>query len=325
MFSKFAREHNNLEFEISGLKTSMVNALRRTCLNDIKNIGFDVEKCLIKKNTTNLNDEFILHRMSLIPILIPNWQDIDISKFKFSLNVSYNSQKSKNGYVTTDDLKCVRITTEDNVELQEDTSRFFVRDPDPVLITRFPGAVARGSEKPALLVECYLTVGSHQTNASFSPVSVVSAFPLENGNHKFMIESVGLRDPVEIVDTAFNEMITKLRAMKVKLQTSGRVFKGTFDALDFELTGVDHTLGNLIQEYIYDREIDSEKDDVTHISYHQTHPLEHKIILRVGLARKISDFDVYKDIVVAMLSNHIDSLCVDMKRIHDSFVNTQKK
>ena len=60
---------------------------------------------------------------------------------------------------------------------------------------------------------------------------------------------------------------------------------------DIRLTGEDHTCGNLIQAMIYqyvfrdDTYQDNNKKPISYVGYHQPHPLEHYIVLRV----KVSD------------------------------------
>jgi len=311
-FLNFITTHHTLEFDIKDKKTSVVNAIRRTCLNDIENIGFESKNCIVKKNTTNLNDEFLTHRISLVPVLLSDYLNnkIDISKYKFILNVSYESQKKHKGHVTTNDFKLVKI--EDNVENVMSTDKVFVKDPDPVLITRFP-TVTDKSDKPELHIECTLSKGTPEKNALFSPVSIVTAFASSKTTHHFKIESLGLRDPREIVEQSMKNIILKLNSINQKLNL-GTKYDGNFDAVDFPLHNYDHTIGNMLQEFIYNREFESEeKTKLTHISYHQTHPLERKIILRVALAEKKTDFDDYKGTAIAVINKHIESLVKEIR------------
>ena len=70
-------ENGNMTFTLSGVDTSIVNALRRTILADIPVLVFRTtphseNKCNITKNTTKLNDEIIKHRLGCIPICLNN-------------------------------------------------------------------------------------------------------------------------------------------------------------------------------------------------------------------------------------------------------------
>ena len=78
MFTNLTTSTNGrvLKFDVHGLDTSIVNGLRRTIINDIVNISFGYEpqnSITIHENTTALHDEFLAHRISLIPVTIDTW------------------------------------------------------------------------------------------------------------------------------------------------------------------------------------------------------------------------------------------------------------
>ena len=67
-FDNITQNSNVLDFDVVGVDTSVANAIRRSILTNIPNVGFchePEEKCTItvKKNTTALHDEFISHRI----------------------------------------------------------------------------------------------------------------------------------------------------------------------------------------------------------------------------------------------------------------------
>ena len=53
-----------------GLDKSLINGIRRTLLTDIKSIAMDPENMIIEKNTGSLHNEFLKHRISLIPLYV---------------------------------------------------------------------------------------------------------------------------------------------------------------------------------------------------------------------------------------------------------------
>ena len=148
MFSNLStsQDGKELSFKIHGLSPSFVNALRRTILTNIPNIGFgyEPEKTIeIKTNTSGLNDEFIAHRLSLIPVMIDDWMTsrvpVNLDDYTFELNVDQASQAHKSGYVTTDDFKVLK--NDQGVETVLNAADFFPRFAKydtPILITRFP-------------------------------------------------------------------------------------------------------------------------------------------------------------------------------------------
>ena len=77
MFTNLKLDSYNisLSFNINkDVQASFVNALRRVVLSNIPNLGFCYEpekyrSITIKENTTGLHDEFLAHRISLIPVI----------------------------------------------------------------------------------------------------------------------------------------------------------------------------------------------------------------------------------------------------------------
>ena len=73
------QSENNITFDIKGekdkgLNKSIINSLRRVLLSSIPSVGFrtEMENSDIKilKNTTPLHNEFISHRIGMIPLYI---------------------------------------------------------------------------------------------------------------------------------------------------------------------------------------------------------------------------------------------------------------
>ena len=103
---------NTLNFTLSGsdeygLDKSIVNSLRRVLLSEVPCVAFRVEEgtnkdMIIDVNNTSLHNEFILHRLSMIPLYL------DIEEYKnqylFYLNVKHDSPEPFK-FVTTDDIK----------------------------------------------------------------------------------------------------------------------------------------------------------------------------------------------------------------------------
>lgn len=62
------------EFVLSDTDPSMANALRRAMMSDVPTIAIDLVE--IENNTTCLNDEFIAHRLGLIPLVSDRVHDM---------------------------------------------------------------------------------------------------------------------------------------------------------------------------------------------------------------------------------------------------------
>ena len=309
-FSDFESKRNGrtLQFSVTGIKTSMLNGIRRSIINDIPNIGFGYEpknSIIIKENTTALHDEYLSHRISLIPVMIPNWIDspakFDISEYIFNLSVEQKKQDEYHGYVTTDNIEVFRQIGTDKIPV-ENGKDFFPRDyiyDKPILITRFP---SRDSVDQKLNIDFKLIKGTNAENASFSPVSVCVCYEDENDSnkHTFMVESVGIFSPYILVYKGIENLILKCVKIREMIDKIGSKYNGKYKAVEYVVDGESHTFGNMLQEFIYDNEFSNDLlkgNNITHISYHEPHPLENNIIFRIVLNEEeniIDDFEIYK-------------------------------
>ena len=93
---------NSIEFDIKGdsnvgLDKSIINAIRRTLLSSIPCVSFrtdmDQSDIIMEKNNTSLHNEFLLHRVALLPLYI---NPIEYNKqYLFYLNVENVDQPVK--------------------------------------------------------------------------------------------------------------------------------------------------------------------------------------------------------------------------------------
>ena len=79
-----------------GLDKSITNGIRRTLLTDIQSVAFDPDNIKIEKNTGSLHNEFLKHRISLIPLYIdPETYNYSLL---FELKVIMNDDTTMNVY-----------------------------------------------------------------------------------------------------------------------------------------------------------------------------------------------------------------------------------
>lgn len=71
-------DNDNLSFVLSGTDLSMANSLRRTMIAEVPTLA--IETVYITENTTCLNDEFIAHRLGLIPLSSDCVDDFDYTR-----------------------------------------------------------------------------------------------------------------------------------------------------------------------------------------------------------------------------------------------------
>lgn len=122
---------NSIVFDImgnkeKGLNKSIVNSLRRTLLSSIPSVGFRTEmnKTDIKivKNTSPLHNEYILHRIAMIPLYI-NPENYS-RNLLFKLKVTADPEKPVTS-VTSEDFKIYPLKNGfDNDETEIDLNKF---------------------------------------------------------------------------------------------------------------------------------------------------------------------------------------------------------
>jgi DNA-directed RNA polymerase subunit D len=64
--TNYKREGQTISFNISGVEVGMLNAFRRTIIGRVPSMA--VDKVLVYNNSSILNDEFLLHRVGLVPL-----------------------------------------------------------------------------------------------------------------------------------------------------------------------------------------------------------------------------------------------------------------
>lgn len=166
---------------INGHIPALVNSLRRTMISEIPNVGFDTKtqedislnKIRIIENTSALHNEFISHRIGLVPICVYNSGRLNINTVfnkktcqreyhfqwrgevpKFVLNV-VNDETTRESYKVN---RPADLEKDDNI-LIVTTNDFKIKStiekPDPDEVSSFitPDIITLNSEKPSQRVK----------------------------------------------------------------------------------------------------------------------------------------------------------------------------
>ena len=162
-----------LEFEINEIDVSIVNAMRRVILAELKNYGFHFNAYTnsninIITNTSPIHNEFLAHRISLIPIcgtekMIANRE---LDKYKFVLYKENNSNEIID--VTTQDF----VVYDDNNNKIK-TDELFPKNKitnDYILITKLRPKV--GDKNQCVNIECIATIGNPKESICYSAISL---------------------------------------------------------------------------------------------------------------------------------------------------------
>lgn len=104
---------NQIKFSIEGVDCSVSNALRRICIAEVPTLAIDLVEVL--ENSSVLCDEFISHRLGLIPLLSAltkefsfpyEYSDADGGKTEVQFDLHIKSRSDQTYDVTSGDLTC---------------------------------------------------------------------------------------------------------------------------------------------------------------------------------------------------------------------------
>jgi DNA-directed RNA polymerase subunit L len=224
-FSDFRETGNKLEFKITNVDLSVVNSLRRIILSEIPCVAFyfdpyDQENVHIniKVNTGVLHNEFLSHRLSLIPLYFTKDEidTFDPEQYKFVL-------KKKN---TTNDV--ILVTTKDfeifdkeGEKLPEEVrEKLFPKNKitgDYILITKLRPNLYSNEQGEEIDIDCKATVGTAQQHARWCGVSQCAFYntvdPVSSQKaYQEMIKEVSKEEEKKI--TARFEALDKYRHFK---------------------------------------------------------------------------------------------------------------
>lgn len=162
-----------LKFTLENTSASFANSIRRTIISDVETAGFDTEdyntsSVRVIENTSGLHNEFLLHRIGMIPINIVDTSSFDMSKYKFILDIQNTTNVIID--VTTADFEVVNTET----GKREETLDFFPPNRitgENILIVKLKPNPGGKGEKVHLEGTAVVNNGAY--NARFSPTSAV--------------------------------------------------------------------------------------------------------------------------------------------------------
>lgn len=130
----------------------------------------------------------------------------------------------------------------------------------------------------------------------------------------FILETIGTMKPHIVVNTALNVLIQKIDEM-IQSQSTWETTIPEIDmkAIDIHFYNMCHTMGNLIQSYIYFHYlIDKQHHEFEYAGYLKIHPLENHVIFRLAfpetIERQFETTEHYKQAVQDKFKDCIQSL-----------------
>lgn len=170
-----------LTFVVTGMDVATANAVRRTVLTDIPNvaIAFNVEDddgeddVVIHKNVSSLHNEFLGHRISLLPVCLTEDEVADFTPETLRFEIHAKNTGQAPLLVTTRDI--VGYDAEQQVLGTERRNQIFPPNPltrDHILITKLKPNLVQPENGEELSVTFRARVGTARRHARWSPVSL---------------------------------------------------------------------------------------------------------------------------------------------------------
>ena len=179
-----SRYDKKIDFQVHNIDVAIVNAIRRICLAEIPNVAVAFDSyhpaesdVRIITNNSSLHNEFIGHRISLLPIFLDEDEitSYTVDKYKFVINKKNVTNQMVN--VTTDDI----IGFDANNEMLDThlVHQIFPHDNmtgDPIIITKLKPNPYNADMGDELHVEFSARKGIAKHHARWCPVSTCSYF-----------------------------------------------------------------------------------------------------------------------------------------------------
>lgn len=259
-FKLLLNKHRLLKFRIENIDCALANSIRRVILSEIPNVAISFDPYDINmnditfiKNTSSLHNEFLGHRLSMIPInlsekIIEKFEDSEEKDFMYEINVKNNTNEVLK--VTTDDI--VIYDKSMNIVSKKYRDRIFPKNPitkDPILINILKPNNYNTDYGEEMHVQMKTRIDIAKTHARWCPVSTcafLNTVDEELCKHKLekLIENVKDESELKSIKNQFN-YIDKYR----------NFFKNKYDepvSFDFEI----ESECDLSPQYLFIKSID---------------------------------------------------------------------
>lgn len=176
-----SKHTRHAKYRFEDINLSIINSIRRIILSEIPNVAFnfnpyntEINDINIITNTTVLNNEFLGHRISMIPINLPveNIENFNKKAIKYKYVIDKKNTTNHIINVTTEDIM---IYDENNNKLsKEERDEIFPKNDDTqnyILINRLKPDKYNVENGEEMKIEMSSTVDIAKTHARWSPVS----------------------------------------------------------------------------------------------------------------------------------------------------------
>jgi len=335
--SNFKIEDEHLSFEINNnfkdIKISFVNAIRRTIISDIYTYAINEKTITIFENSSMLNNEFLKHRLSLIPIYC-ELENINYDNLVISCKKSNNEENIISVYVNDFIIK----NDNENISISS--------------IFKYPNILfAKLQNNQSISFESKLIRNNLEYGGSaFSPVSacmykfkvddkLVNSITKNMNNdekktfftqdvqraygkneydeplgYDFTLESNGFYEPKTILFFGLEYLIKRLNNVKIEFRNKkskkiSLVYNDENpDIFDFLIDHENETVGNLLSSYL------TYHNNVFYTGFIIEHPLNNNILFRI----KLKENNTLEN-CINLIEECIDNLINIINKIIDEF------
>jgi len=181
---KFEADGNVATFTLADARTGVANAIRRSVSGSIA--CFAIDKITFYENTSAMFDEYIAHRIGLVPITTPTSGYNEKDEILFTLEATGPSTVYSKELVSAD--KEVTVANE-----------------------KIP-LIKLGADQK-IRVECKAIMGVGTKHSKFQP-GFVTYEESEDGSFSFQVESFGQMSPAEMITKAVASVRDELKEVE---------------------------------------------------------------------------------------------------------------
>ena len=315
---------NSLKFEIdnhsNNFKISFTNALRRIILSEINTWAIDEHKIEFIENNSILNNEFLKHRLGLIPI--SSHKELNYENLVISCNVKNEEETIKSIYVS--DFEIYDEVLDETYDIKD-----FVKYPNILFAklqnneyfsfnSRLSNKTAQEGGAQYCPVSTCIVTFKHDENDLKNNIQQIEkneqqSFIINNqekiyqrnnqGNpliYEINIETIGFYENKSIIEKGLTILEEKINlydesSKDIELENGFYILK---------IDNQNDTLGNLISSYINDEK------DIQFSGYIIEHPLYENIILKIKT--DLNKADLLK--LISEKNNYIKELIHTLKK-----------
>lgn len=385
-FSNITNNDNSMSFilnenQLNTIDKSLPNAIRRLVLSEYPTYSFNSDPyndcdITIHQNTGSLHNEFLAHRIGLIPINVEPIEYFSIDNIQFEINLKNTSKTVLD--ITSEDIQIRYINTD---KLISKDIRDLVFPPDEIsgdyiLIGKLKPNIydINKGEEFKCIAKCSQGIGKQHSR--YTPVSKIVMYNTKDPQKVDQLKKETIAKKQQELDRQLNEeellklnkqidifnadrcyytdennepnvfhmdletigvysnkfIISKgLQLLKDKLDTLKTYIEKKNDEhvdfivpetlntnyIDINIKYDTHTLGNILQSYLFKNHLNKE---IKFVGYKVPHPLDAKCIIRIELTKE-DKTEKKIELIKTLLINTIDyinSLVITLKNEWDS-------